>query len=66
MDKEEKAGLIVCSPEMYEYLKKESNGKMPPKENFVITEVLRPEIAFVVIRDEFIDWLAEHGTAWTM
>lgn len=66
MNKEDKVGLIVCSPEMYEYLKKESNGKMPPKENFVITEVVRSGMAFVVVGDEFIDWLFEHGTAWTM
>lgn len=66
MNKEEKAGLIVCSPQMYAYLKKESNGEMPPKETFVITGVIQPEMAFVVARDDFLDWLDKHGAAWTV
>ena len=66
MDNEEKAGLIVCSPEMYKHLESMSNGEMPPKEAFVISGVIHPEIAFVVARDDFFDWLDAHGTAWTM
>lgn len=66
MNNEEKAALIVCHPKTYEYFKSESNDNMPPKEGFVITGVVRPEIVFVVARDDFVDWLDKHGTAWTM
>ena len=66
MSKEDEAGLIVCHPEMVEYLKVhlKEGEEFPPMQIFVITEAIHPKLAFVVNRDEFIDWLESHGQGW--
>lgn len=66
MNKEDKTGLIVCSPEMYAYLKAASNGEMPPDTTFVISSVLKPNVAFTILRDDFIEFLEQKGQGWGM
>lgn len=66
MSKKDEAALIVCHPEGLEYLKAHTVGEFLPTHNFVITEAIYPRYAFVISRDEFIDWVENHGQGWKM